>query len=258
MEAIVNYETRFTARMPKSYLRENSPETIRLHAVLARRAAAGGVQIYSQPTGNPRVFSVAVCSKDRFGLFSRFAGAFTYHGMNILSARAYTLQNRMALDVFSVSLPLSVAFAVYDWEPVRRTMNESLTGRLDLPRAIEEKLRVLPPLANAPDIEPSISISKVRSRRATRIMVEATDEPGLLFRLSMCLIRCHVSIREAEIRTEGFRAKDSFLVRDMNNLAPVGEDRLEIIHRMMMRELTEPGWRSGISPPAGGEEAAAG
>lgn len=239
MEASTTYETRFTARMPKSYLREHSPETIRLHALMARRAAEGGVQLYSRPTGSPRVFTVAVCSKDRPGLFSRFAGAFTYHGMNIVGARAYTPKNRLALDIFTVCLPLSVAFAVYDWEPVRGTMNDSLAGRLDLARELAGMLRDIPASANAPDVTPVISMARDRLRRATRITVEAADEPGLLYRLSTCLTRCHVSIREAEIRTQGFRVKDSFLVRNMDNMAPVGEDRLAVIRRMMMRELGE-------------------
>lgn len=241
MEATATYESRFTSRMPKSYLREHSPETIRLHAVLARRAAAGGVQLYSRPTGNPRVFNVAVCARDRSGLFSRFAGAFTLHGMDITGARAYTPQNRMALDLFKICLPLSAAFSVYDWEPVRETMADSLAGRLDLARELADKLEGLPSHPAAPDRPPLISIARNQARRATRITVEAADEPGLLYRLSTCLTRCHVSIREAQIRTLGFRVKDSFLIRDMENQRPVGEERLVVIRRMMMRELGAPG-----------------
>ncbi|MEW5736104.1 MAG: ACT domain-containing protein [Thermodesulfobacteriota bacterium] len=261
MESGITYDIRFATRMPKSYLRENRPETIRIHALMARQAATGEVVLYSRPTGSPRVFTVAVCAKDRPGLFSRIAGAFTLHGMNIVDARAYTTHNRIALDLFTVSLPLAKSLAPYDWEAPRRTIADSLAGRLDLGAALDETLASIPRWRCAPPgLVPDVQFVRDRSRKYTRITVRASDEPGLLYRLTHCLTRCHVNILNAEIRTEGFRARDVFHVRGMDGTLFLSEDRLSVIRRMLLRELApsleqDAGRRSGAGRKEPPEEA---
>ena len=84
--------------------------------------------------------TITICAKDFPGLFSKIAGVFTLHGLNILSAHIYTWRNRIALDIFEVETPPDTLREAEKWERVDTDLKAVLGGTLSLSNALEKRL----------------------------------------------------------------------------------------------------------------------
>jgi [protein-PII] uridylyltransferase len=158
---------------------------------------------------------VTICAKDRPGLFSKIAGVFTLHGINILDVQVFTWKNNIALDVFTVQPPPDLLFESKTWEKAATVLEKALADELDLGTAIEARVspRTPPqgPTAGRPSI---VNVDNDASNFFTIIEVFTYDAPGLLFTITDTLFKCDLDVWVAKIATKVDQVADIFYVRD--------------------------------------------
>ncbi|MFH1982669.1 MAG: [protein-PII] uridylyltransferase [Pseudomonadota bacterium] len=161
--------------------------------------------------------TVTVCAKDRPGLFSKIAGVFTLHNINILDVQVFTWRNNVALDIFEVDPPPDPIFEYERWAKAEKSLADALAGRLDLATALTETLsQRIPRLPAAMDRPLRVTINNDSSSFFTIIEVFANDFPGLLFTITDALFRCRLDVWVAKIATRVDQVVDVFYVRDFD------------------------------------------
>jgi [protein-PII] uridylyltransferase len=224
--------------MSPRYLLYVPAEDILAHTALYRRLGdADFVWDVSRPNGNA-TRTVIICAKDRPGLFSKIAGIFTLNGMNILGCQVYTWRNNMALDIFEVTPPPDPLFEDERWRRAENHLRASLAGRLDLAAALAEKIACLRPAQAAVDRRPPrVVVNNSASSFFTIIEVFAHDFPGLLYRVTDALLRCHLDIWVARVATHVDQVVDVFYVRDFDGQKVDRPDQVAAIEETVMTVL---------------------
>ena len=224
--------------MSPRYLLYVPAEDILAHTALYRRLGdADFVWDVSRPNGNA-TRTVIICAKDRPGLFSKIAGIFTLNGMNILGCQVYTWRNNMALDIFEVTPPPDPLFEDERWRRAENHLRASLAGRFDLAAALAEKIACLRPAQAAVDRRPPrVVVNNSASSFFTIIEVFAHDFPGLLYRVTDALLRCHLDIWVARVATHVDQVVDVFYVRDFDGQKVDRPDQVAAIEETVMTVL---------------------
>ncbi len=231
------------ARLPDHYWLAFDPKTHARHAEFLAQAQATGPALALEVRVEPEraITEIAVCTKDRAGLFAMIAGAMALNGANVVDAKIFTTEDGFALDVFFVQDARGGAFA----EPARlakleRDLAVILEGRLDLEAAIAaRRARAPSPRAMAFRIQPRVLIDNGASRRHTRIEVNGRDRPGLLYDLTHALSGLGLSIASAQIATYGARVVDAFYVSGAGGRRVRAPERLEAIRAALLPLLRE-------------------
>ncbi len=222
------------------YLLYASANDLRRHVELYRKLGDGTVvwEIGKNDITDTR--TVTICAQDSPGLFSRLAGIFALHGLDILDAQAYTWKNGVALDIFTVRPPLDKLFEDEKWAKAERDLKSALSGELDLADALCEKLssfrRQPDPLEGVKP--PRVEIDNESSGFFTIIEVFAYDEPGLLFALTDTIYRrLNLDIWIAKVATKVDQIVDVFYVRDMDGQKIQDEEQLAMFRKVLEQTL---------------------
>ncbi len=167
--------------------------------------AVGGTQIVSAPQ------VLTVVTDDRPGIFCKVAGVLAFHGLDVVSATAYSADGR-ALSEFGVSDPFR---AETPWPRVERDLALALSGRLAVNARVAERARTY----NKQDQAWRAPITVVRfdnaaSDTATVIDVHTVDGVGVLYHITRALTEFDVDIRSARVQTLGTQVVDAFYVVD--------------------------------------------
>lgn len=181
---------------------------------------------------------VTLCAKDRPGTFSKIAGIFTLHNINILDVQVYTWRNNIALDIFEVTPPPDPIFEEERWQRAETDLLSALSGNLDLESALAEKIahyRSTKP--NAMMKAPQIIIDNSNSSFFTIIDVFTYDFPGLLYSITDALYKCELDIRIAKIATKVDQVVDVFYVRDFDGQKIDSPDKVAEIKAAIQRVL---------------------
>ena len=215
-ELLADTEKLLTVMSPR-YLIYADPEQmtdhIRLYRELGERAFVWQVD-RSSGVGTR---TVTVCAKDRPGLFSKIAGVFTLHNINILDVQVFTWRNSVALDIFEVDPPPDPIFEYERWARAEKSLADALEERLDLTAALTETINQhAPRLPTSMDRPLKVTIDNTSSSFFTIIEVFANDFPGLLFTITNALFRCQLDVWVAKIATRVDQVVDVFYVRDFD------------------------------------------
>jgi [protein-PII] uridylyltransferase len=187
------------------------------HAALYHRLGGKDAVLDVAVSSNPDLRTVTVCAKDRPGLFSKIAGVFTLHNLNVHNARIFTWRNATALDIFSVSRPLDPIFEDETWQRVEKDLQEALAETLCLEKALENKLVE----SKAKRARTAMKSEWVRLDNETTsfftiVEVFAYDRMGLLYQITHALFECRLDIWVAQIATNADQIVDVFYVRDFD------------------------------------------
>lgn len=155
---------------------------------------------------------VTVVTWDRAGLFSRMAGAFAVAGINIVSCRAFSRDDDVAIDFFKVVLPVGKEAA--SKERFTAALAKSLLEGTDLVddiAAVEQhalltapRRKAFVPLAAKVDVYYEVDLAR------TVIEIQCNDRLGLLFRFGRAIREAGYAITFANISTEQGFAIDTF------------------------------------------------
>jgi [protein-PII] uridylyltransferase len=204
-------------QMSPRYLLYTPAKDILRHTELYQRLGKAPFVLEAQTLPGTNYRTVAVCAKDRPGLFSKISGVLTLNNLDILDAQIYTWRNRIALDIFMVKAPPDTLFEEEAWTRVRKDLYAALNGDLALDTVLDEKLRVyqsaIKSTASRPD---KIVVDNKGSDFFTIIEVYTYDFPGLLYRITDALFRCDLDVWVAKIATKVDQVLDVFYVRDLD------------------------------------------
>lgn len=212
--------------LPQGYFLHVVPSTLALHlrAVRAHMLAAVGsdpdqsllpqVRWSEAPRG---AVDCHVVTWDRAGLFARLAGAFAVAGINIVSCRAFSRSDHVAIDVFRVALPAD------NPEGAKARFVEALAASLVhqrklLPDVLAEEarlLRRLPAVRRGPSQAPIVRAYESSDLGRLVVEIQAPDRLGLLFHLGRSIRDAGYALTFANVATERGYALDTFyLVRE--------------------------------------------
>lgn len=203
----------------------------RLRAQLAH--AEEGFALRGEVSDVRSVCEIAISTRDKPGLFFELAGAIAASGGSIVEAKAFTGDDGLALDVFSVQDAEGAPFgSAAQLTRLRRAVARTLAGEMPGRAAIIRRPGTS--RASAFQVRPRVNFDNDASATATVLELEGKDRPGLLFEIARALFELGLSISTAIVATYGERAVDVFYVRDRfgGRIVP-GEHRNDIETRLM-------------------------
>ncbi len=217
----------FLEGLPERYLRTHTSDQVLAHYELSKqlreKPAAADVQ------RRDSLYEVTVLAWDRPFLFAGLCAGLAGSGLNIERAEAFSNDQGMVLDTFTVS-PADGQMVELD-ETERRQLARSLRrivdGREDVQQMLTRRRRFFQPRGRAP-LDPEVSCDSETSSRATIFHVIAEDRTGLLYDLTSAFSKHGCSIEIVLSETQGRRAIDAFyVVAEGRKLTP--EEAAEVL-----------------------------
>ena len=136
------------------------------------------------------------------------------HGVDVVSAQAWTSSDGIALDQFRVPRGSSVRT---DWHRLEHDLRGSVAGSVDVGSRIAQRVRTYSRAhrravaAAPPRLE--VLVSNTASASTTMIDVRAPDAIAVLYRLASALAARGLDIRSAKVATLGHEVIDVFYVQ---------------------------------------------
>jgi [protein-PII] uridylyltransferase len=174
---------------------------------------------------------VTIVAPDRPGLFWRVAGTLSLHGLDVVSARAWSSPDGFAIERFRVQ---SVFGRTPDWPTVESDLNRVLAGRLSLEARLADRARAYASSPRSPSAAPArveVSVDNDASDAATVIEVRAPDRIGTLYRITKALSELELDVRLAKVSSLGHEVVDSFYVVDQTGAKIADSEHLREIQR---------------------------
>jgi len=228
------------SHLPEKYFRHTDTDDIILHiqmvhrllATIAHADAAGSLKpIIDWKDDLDRSLTIVnVVTWDRAGLFSKLAGPFARAGLNILSAKAISRADHIAIDTFYVVEPARGAVQSESAKAIfEKALEQTLVHNEDLLPEIEAEAKHHAlrewgresQFLRAP-IQPNIRVYQDLNLDRTVVEVRLNDQIGLLYRLSRIIYDHGFSIRFARIATERGVAEDTFYIEPRTDLRGEG------------------------------------
>jgi [protein-PII] uridylyltransferase len=203
----------FLRRMPATYPLAVSPGQAVAHLrMLAAPVGVNEVRTAAAPGDKPATYALTVVAADRPGLLSLVAGALSLAGLSILSAKVFTNDDGVAVDLFELEGWFEGEIGEDRWREFRSSLRKALEGRLSLAHRVADKRRHYPSPRSATPIR--VSVDDEASDFFTVIEVGAPDRIGLLFDVTRTLAELSLDVHMAKVATYGERVVDAFYVRD--------------------------------------------
>jgi [protein-PII] uridylyltransferase len=156
---------------------------------------------------------VTVCTKDRYGLFSKMTGSMFLNRLNILQAQIHTWEDGTALDTFWVE------DGTKDIErrlrQFKKDLKKVVTGEVPLKDLLFERIE-----SNGikqkiiPRVSGEVKINNQDSDFYTIVEITGEDRLGILYEITQALTDHGCDIHFARISTLGNRIVDVFYVQD--------------------------------------------
>ena len=180
---------------------------------------------------------LAIVAPDRTGLFNRIAGVLALNHLNVLASRIYTTDDGRALEVFKVEATFEKVISYKTVDQIRKDINNSLSGQMALSYRMDELSDRYKKKGGASS-PPRAVIENDSSDNYTIVEVHATDEIGLLYKVTSALFELNLDINLAKISTFGNEAIDVFYVCDLKGRKITGEEELSEIEKNILFKLS--------------------
>lgn len=206
------------ALMPPEYAATVSARSIVRHAGMAADRPAGGeVHTRMTPgelsgTGDTPSHVLDVVALDRPGLFAKVAGVLTLHGGDVMAASAFTREDDLAVDSFTIRRPTERTGSF--WAHVEGDIVEAMAGRLALRARISRRLRGDGGVDRGGGVGTRVTVEALPAGDRSRVEVHTADHPGVLFAITSAMAELELDIVAAAIETVGGEAADVFHVRN--------------------------------------------
>jgi [protein-PII] uridylyltransferase len=222
-------EAHFT-QMPAGYFQHVSSEDAATHIQMIHQLIASVTAADAELSLRPIVdwhdevgsaqSVVTVVTWDRAGLFSRMAGAFAVAGINIVSCRAFSRDDDVAIDFFRVVLPLGKEAA--SKTRFAEALGKSLLEGSDLIEevAAAEAMVLLTAPRRKAHVPLAPRVEVYREEELDRVVTElqCNDRIGLLFRVGRAIQEAGYTITFANVSTEQGFALDTFYLEPERGL----------------------------------------
>ena len=202
----------YAEQLPDRYLSCYSAEEIARHIGMARSIQKELLFVEWKVEKEVQA-KVTICTKDRYGLFSKITGSMFLNRLNILEAQIHTWGNGIALDTFWVI----DATRNVDWrlQQFKKDLEEILGEKVSL-RDLLSKRKELNGIKQKvmPRVPQEVKINNLDSDFYTIIEVTGEDRLGILYEVTQALTEHGCDIHFARISTLGNRIVDVFYIQD--------------------------------------------
>ncbi|HVF07533.1 MAG TPA: hypothetical protein VNC60_03055, partial [Actinomycetota bacterium] len=204
---------RFVLRMPRGYFLSVEPDRVAAHyPMIAPDVGSTEVRSSDWPGAEPGTYELLVVAGDRPGLLSFIAGAMALTGLSILSAKVFTTDDHVAVDLFEVEGSFEAEITPARWRDLRSVIRGAVEGRISLDHRVAEKRARYPaPRSRAPV---TVEIDNDASDYSTIVEVGGPDRIGLLYDITSALAELTLDVHLAKVTTYEGRVIDAFYVRD--------------------------------------------
>jgi [protein-PII] uridylyltransferase len=179
---------------------------------------------------------VTVCTKDRYGLFSKMTGSMFLNRLNVLEAQIHTWENGIALDTFWVE---DVTKDIErHLQQFKKDLKEILSGKVplkDLLSKRNESNGIIQKII--PRVQGEVKINNHDSDFYTIVEVTGEDRLGILYEITRALTDHGCDIHFARISTLGNRIVDVFYVQDEWGEKIVEKQKLEHLKKTFLNRL---------------------
>jgi [protein-PII] uridylyltransferase len=221
--------------LPDRYLSSYSLEEITRHIEMARSVEKELLFVEWRVEKEIQA-KVTICTKDRYGLFSKITGSMFLNRLNILEAQIHTWENGIALDTFWVQdLTRDIERRL---ERFKKDLEEILSEKSSLRDLISKrkesngiKRKVIPRVPG------EVKINNQDSGFYTIVEVSGEDRLGILYELTQALTDHGCDIHFARISTFGNRIVDVFYVQDEFGDKIKGEQKIDRLNQVLARCL---------------------
>jgi len=202
----------YVEHLPDRYLSCYSLEEITHHIEMAR-SVERELLLVEWKVEKEIQAKVTICTKDRYGLFSKITGSMFLNHLNILEAQIHTWENGIALDTFWVQdVTKDIERRL---EQFKKGLEGILSGKVSL-RDLLSKRKESNGIRQkvVPRVRGEVEINNQDSGFHTIIEVFGEDRLGILYELTQALTDHGCDIHFARISTLGNRIVDVFYVQD--------------------------------------------
>jgi [protein-PII] uridylyltransferase len=232
----------FWNALPTDYFLRHSSDDLTWHveSIASSRAIdLPLVDVRFQPRLHTLVFLVYAPESEQ--LLSLVTKGFERMNMNIADAKIHTTSAGFALYTF-----VALEQGMHDGADKRHIayLKSELRNRImHDPDPDSDKVYRLPRKLKHFNIQTRVDFSQ--SPNHTVMEVIALDQPGLLHRVSRCLMRCKVHLVTAKIATFGERVEDVFFITDRDGNPVTNPEQLESLQRSILAALKVPKTEQG-------------
>jgi [protein-PII] uridylyltransferase len=230
---------RFLESMPERYFVTTPEDEMPSHFELMRKFDKQTYLSVVRHFPEREYSEIAICTKDRPGLFARITGVFASMGLAILNARITTLKDGLILDVFRVSHGgrAEVVMGSYKWTKLHTVMEGVLGGSVDVAQLVEKSGRPSIFRKRGPKVPTVIQVDNAASDDFTVVEVYTQDRIGVLFTITYAMHRSGISIHLAKISTNVDQVADVFYVTDGRGKKIEDKEQLERLRQILYQEV---------------------
>jgi [protein-PII] uridylyltransferase len=226
----------YLEHLPDRYLSCYSSDEITHHLELARSVEKKLLLVEWEIEDEIQA-RVTVCTKDRYGLFSKITGSMFLNHLNILEAQIHTWGNGIVLDTFWVvdatrNMDRRLQQFKKDLEEILGE-KASLRGLLSKRKEVNGiKQKVIP------RVPQEVKVNNQDSDFYTIVEVMGEDRLGILYEITQALTDHGCDIHFARISTLGNRIVDVFYVQDEWGEKIKEKNRTDQLKRTVLSRLT--------------------
>ncbi len=225
----------YAEHLPDRYLSCYSMEEIAHHIEMARSVEKEFLLVEWEIEKEAHA-KVTVCTKDRYGLFSKMTGSMFLNRLNILEAQIHTWENGFALDTFWVEdITKDIERRLQQF---RKDLKEILSGNVPLKDFLSKrnesngiKQKVIPRVSG------EVKINNQDSDFYTIVEVIGEDRLGILYEVTQALTDHGCDIHFARISTLGNRIVDVFYIQDEWGEKIVERQKIEHLKQTLLRRF---------------------
>jgi [protein-PII] uridylyltransferase len=225
----------YAEHLPDRYLSCYSMEEIAHHIEMARSVEKEFLLVEWEIEKEAHA-KVTVCTKDRYGLFSKMTGSMFLNRLNILEAQIHTWENGFALDTFWVEdVTKDIERRLQQF---RKDLKEILSGNVPLKDFLSKrnesngiKQKVIPRVSG------EVKINNQDSDFYTIVEVIGEDRLGILYEVTQALTDHGCDIHFARISTLGNRIVDVFYIQDEWGEKIVERQKIEHLKQTLLRRF---------------------
>lgn len=239
----------FFSMMSPRYLLATPPQQIAHHVELWERFRSNPIVFEARPVAREGLSEVTLFTWEGSALFSRMAGLFAAHNINILDAQLNLSNRGHALQVFKVVDHEGHMIDASDdkWERVEKDLRDVLEGRVPLETLVSEKFRPSLFKKKVAHLAPArVDIDNDVSAYYTVIDIYSQDRTGLLYQVTSMLSALGLYVDVTKISTKLDQVADTFYVRDIFGHKITSQERLARIKEALLKVIEEaptPDWR---------------
>ena len=226
----------YEEHLPPQYLSSYTWEAIAHHIGMAHLLEKEPLVVEWTIEEDARA-TVTICTKDRYGLFSKIAGSMFLNRLNILQAQIHTWANGIALDTFKVEdatreIERRLQQFKIDLTSVLdgTTLLRNLLARRQEPSAIQRKI--------IPRVPAEIRVNNEDSDFFTIIEISGEDRLGILYEITQAITDHGCDIHFARISTLGNRIVDAFYIQDEWGEKIKERDKVDRLKQTLLNRVT--------------------